>query len=651
MVYRAGRGTGITYTGYAQYLVAQSSPAAPKPPTILTPIAPAPATASPATPPTVAGIEPQAFDAILYGKDIPLWAGGRAMLGGRLIEGPWFGGTETDPTVSFVAHHGMNITSHAFQYDKTQVKQARLRGQEVWNSGSGYIATDKLPPGSFEWRPGHNAQPPFAQSVDRFGDKAIGYRQGIVSSWTDIPLKPFGGIIPFPSVLVETSLFGDPSDGIPREDAIKAVLGVMQIPSDMIEVDVKGSDSAWIVANNMTLEEFLKQLRSVFVNFRITYTDKLRIFEPTSFSRDWSLTNDNILRDTLTFRRADPLLTSREKQYTFIDVDRDYEMNTVSAKEDRFPVPTTDSVVSTRIELPIVTTSTQAMADLHVSLYEEMAVRNQMDGVGNVLLFGMEVGDGIRFADDADIDFFSRVMETTHDFSEWTVDFKSGEVLNCGAEVEEIDEFSAFPACSTRWRYDNWTVNFGMTVFAFTPPSGFFSSKFKTATWNPPENWGQGEGMFLSNNNMTASQGPYLLFSLAIRATKGTLTGKFYFEATWQSTLENMLGQGCGIARPFIDMWRWSLYGQHGGVFVSPDGGIYINGLSTPPVAMCGDIRGGGIRCIAVDMDAHRFWARANDGIWNNSPTADPATGIEGIDITAAFPGPAAALMAADADA
>ena len=589
---------------------------------------------------TATAVDPSAVEAILYGKDIPLYAGGKALIGGRIIEGPFFGGTQAEPTASFVAYHAQNIVSHAFAYDLTQITSARLRGQEVWNSTGGYVATDKLPPGSFDWRPGHNAQPPFAQSVTRDGSGAVAYAQGIISSWLNLPLKPFAGIVPFPSVMVETTRFGAPSDGIPRSDAIAAVLERMGFSSNEYEVDVQGSDQAWLIGSDATLEEFLQQLRSVFVNYQITYTDKLRVFEPTQFASSFALTNDNVLRDTLQFSRTDPMLLSREKQYSFIDLERDYEPNVVTAKEDRYPLPSTDTTETTSLELPIVTTSAQAMADVYVSLYEELSARNTMEGTGDATLFGMEVGDGVRFADSDVIDFFARVSQTTHDFEHWTVGFQAGEVLNCGAEVEEIDEHSAFPACATRWEWDQWTANFGASGFAFTPPTGFVMSKFTTATWNPEDVGSPGTTMMFSNNNLTASQGAYLLFARACRATRGTLTGKFYFEATWLSTSEDLLSQGCGIARPFTDPWRWSLYGQLGGVFVTPSGNIHINGISSL-VGTCGDIRGGGTRCIAVNMDTHRFWARANGGIWNNDPAADPAAGTGGIDISVPFPGPA----------
>lgn len=401
-----------------------------------TPVATAPV--SPPTPPIVAGMEPSVFEAILYGKDIPLFIGGKMLIGGRICEGPFFGGTQEDPTVSFVAYHAHNIGTD--DYGDTVITQARLRGQEVWNDSAGYISTDKLPSGSFDWRPGHNAQSALTQSVARYGTQAVAYTEGITSSWTDVPLKPFGGIIPFPSVLVENSRYGDPDDGIPRSEAISRVFDYMRLSENEYEVDVSGSDPAWMVGSQITMEEFLRQLRAVFVNYQIIYDNKLRIIEPADgFSVSSELTNSNVLRGTLKFKRTDPMLLPREKRYTYIDVDRDYEMNVAVASEDRFPVPTTDAVSTTSVELPIATTAAQAVADIHISLYEELSVRSQMEGVANSTLFGMQCGDGTRFADSPIIDMSARVLETVHDFENFTVQFVAGEVLRCDATIPETD--------------------------------------------------------------------------------------------------------------------------------------------------------------------------------------------------------------------
>lgn len=398
---------------------------------------PAPTTSPAPTPPTVTGVEPQAVEAILYGKDIPLFVGGKALMGGRIVEGPYFGGTQADPTVTFVAYHAFNIGSYQGPpTGDTTVTGARLRGQEVWSDGV-YTATDKLPSGKFDWRPGHVGQTPFAQSIARDGASAIAYTFGIVSSWTDIPLKPFGGIVPFPSVMIELSRFGDPDDGITRSQAIMNILEWTRFEASEYEIDVGDSDPAWLVGSQFTLEQFLANLRSIFPGYHITYTDKLRIIEPDGFEVNGELTNRNVLKGSLIFKRTDPLIVPFQKQYEFINKDRDYETDVVSARADRYPIPTTDALNSSLISMPIVTTASQATADIHTSLYEELSVKNQMEATVNSTLFGLECGDGVRFRDSDVINSLCRIMETVHDFESYTVQIRAAEKLRCAIDGED----------------------------------------------------------------------------------------------------------------------------------------------------------------------------------------------------------------------
>lgn len=393
---------------------------------------------SPAIPPEVAGIQPQAVAAQLYGHNIPMFVGGRMLIGGRICEGPWFGGTQADPTVSFVAYHALNIgnNGNAEGLTQTVATQARLHAQEVWNSSAGYIATDKLPNGKFDWRPGHYAQNPFTQSVLRFGANALAYTDGIITSWQDIPLKAFGGYVPMPSVLVEHSRYGDPADGIPRSEALNRIFEHMRFESFEYEVDVSGSEPAVMIAAQMEMEEFLKQLRALHVNWEISWKDKIRIVEPSGFVVGATLNNRNVLRNSIKFHRTDPLLVPRETRYKFWDIDRDYEGNVAVAREDLQPIPTTLATNTRSIELPFATTAAQAVADVHISHYQEQAARFGMNARVNSTLFGIEPGDGASYQEGVH-DFVGSLIETAHDFGTISVDIKAVEKVRCDADVDE----------------------------------------------------------------------------------------------------------------------------------------------------------------------------------------------------------------------
>ena len=62
----------------------------------------------------------------------------------------------------------------------------------------------------------------------------------------------------------------------------------------------------------------------------------------------------------------------------------------------------------------------------------------------------------------------------------------------------------------------------------------------------------------------------------------------------------------------------------------SPFGGAYT-------VATVQGWVSGNTLCCAVDLDARLIWFRTNGGNWNNSGTADPATGAGGIDLNRAY--------------
>jgi hypothetical protein len=81
-----------------------------------------------------------------------------------------------------------------------------------------------------------------------------------------------------------------------------------------------------------------------------------------------------------------------------------------------------------------------------------------------------------------------------------------------------------------------------------------------------------------------------------------------------------------------------------GGLFVYPAGSIYFNGVSQG--GGVGAPGSGGIYCLAIDLVNARAWVRLNNGIWNNSGTANPATNVGGINISGLFPtNPAFAAM------
>ncbi|MFB9262279.1 phage tail protein [Bradyrhizobium erythrophlei] len=383
------------------------------------------------TPPVTMGIESSAYDAILYGKTIPIFVGGKALMGGRIIEGPYFGGTQTDPTVSFIASVGISANPSGTR----TITSLRLRGKEQWNSVSGSLNAAILTNDRINFRTGTETQTPFQSSIDRFGANAIAYRSHIMCELINVPLKPFGGIIPMPSLEISDSSFGLPSDGITRTEALTVLLRYMRLADSDFVVNVQGSDPAWIVANQMTLVDFLQNFRKIFVNWNISFRDKLRIIEPTTLPIAATLDRTNVIRGSINFSQADVLIQPREKLYSFIDIARDYEPNIASARAEAFPLPTTGNVNSETVELPIVAYADQAAADVNLSLYEELAAQDQFGAVVNPSVSGIEAGDPFQYSDGG-ASFIGRVFETQRNLANFQVSVIGTEILRCDAACD-----------------------------------------------------------------------------------------------------------------------------------------------------------------------------------------------------------------------
>jgi hypothetical protein len=155
-------------------------------------------------------------------------------------------------------------------------------------------------------------------------------------------------------------------------------------------------------------------------------------------------------------------------------------------------------------------------------------------------------------------------------------------------------------------------------------------------TWNPSDksaNW------TLTNGDLTAASGSSA--NSGVRATNSQTAGKFYWETYTQvngSTIYNTNGA------TLLSQSLANTYQAQGGVGVASSGDIYRNGSSIS--TNIGTTVGQKIYH-ALDLTAKLYWARTNDGWWNNSSTADPATGVGGIDVSAVFTGGAVAACLA----
>jgi hypothetical protein len=170
-----------------------------------------------------------------------------------------------------------------------------------------------------------------------------------------------------------------------------------------------------------------------------------------------------------------------------------------------------------------------------------------------------------------------------------------------------------------------------------TVPTGvsFTTDAEAGITWDTGR---KGANITLSGGNLTAALSTNTFYANLFGNGSGKSSGKYYFEVTL--TAVNLDGQGVGFGDGTVTTneligsqttsvtWKFS------------NGEIRrANPLTTIYTAAAGDIV-----AVAVDFDAKLIWYRKKTGgttnNWNNSGTANPATGVGGIDVTAGIGDP-----------
>jgi hypothetical protein len=133
----------------------------------------------------------------------------------------------------------------------------------------------------------------------------------------------------------------------------------------------------------------------------------------------------------------------------------------------------------------------------------------------------------------------------------------------------------------------------------------------------------------LSNANLTATTPG--VASGAVRGTKSLSSGKYYWEYVINSIFSNQMSMGVASASAVLSSVN------NTGIqasYVQRSGNIYAN--SNISLASLGPRAVNDAIGIAVDFTAALIWFRvAPVGNWNNSGTANPATGVGGFSISA----------------
>jgi hypothetical protein len=158
------------------------------------------------------------------------------------------------------------------------------------------------------------------------------------------------------------------------------------------------------------------------------------------------------------------------------------------------------------------------------------------------------------------------------------------------------------------------------------------------ATENPSVTWSASDiqNMTLSGGNLIA-QGASAAQN-GVRSTLGQTTGKIYFELTVTGTMNSTSLGVATAAATFSGIYNAGT----GASFANPFNGNTFDGTGTAGGNL-GAFVSGDVLCVALDLTNLRTWFRKNNGNWNASGTANPATNTGGLSVSTLFSGSVAA--------
>jgi hypothetical protein len=144
-------------------------------------------------------------------------------------------------------------------------------------------------------------------------------------------------------------------------------------------------------------------------------------------------------------------------------------------------------------------------------------------------------------------------------------------------------------------------------------------------TWNPSD---KAAGITLSGGNLVATWASGIIG--ALRAIDKQITGKFYWEVTYNTA--NSVSSGVGVASSTSLLSAAFNTANVGTAGLNRGGAIWVDGVSVSTAI--GAWSSGAVICHAVDAGARLMWLRLGAaGNWNGVTAANPATGVGGISI------------------
>lgn len=359
------------------------------------------------------------FAAQLIGKDIPIFVGGQALMGCRIIEGPFLYNDSGAGFCDMVVSCAVAATPGATRL----ITSLNLNGTQSWTLAGGFIGT-AFAAMEINFLYGTETQTPLASSISRFGDRAVPYRSHIGVELKKIPLSVFANTIPFVSTYVYET------DYLTRNAGLAKLAQYARLSPAEYAFSVSGLDPFWVVAQQSTFIQYLQDIqKTIGRNWNIVLDDKLRVFESIATVAPVHLTKGDIVEDSIKFMEASPLSLPAIRTLGFIDVGRDNDFNSVKAPRDRFPVALTTSESTENFDLSIGMEAADARSAVSKSLLMDDIARDQFTCKVKPWMRGLRPGD-IIFPDvDSNINFTSgRILTVARNSVDFTADITAERV-------------------------------------------------------------------------------------------------------------------------------------------------------------------------------------------------------------------------------
>ncbi len=424
---------GSLYAQYQQYLAGQATATATPTTSTGTGATGSGSTALPAPPDaisTVTGIDPNEVAAATMGKIIPVWVGGMPRMGCHIIYGPT---TRVESGV-VLASFGVSFGMPANNLGDREIRELRLDGYKVWTLADGDLISDL----TFRFYPGTETQAADPLVIAAYPGAPVAHKGQCLVYIEDLPLTDYANKIPFVSALIADITDGaDPTDGVNLGDALAQVAASPYVNLPFEAVDISERVDAVIIAEKVAFIDLLVRYSTLFL-WDVVQRDKLKIIERGTVTPDLNLDLTTILTaggDTA------PLVVDRQQQdelpkdleYSYIDIDRDYEINTVRAVRPSQPVAVTVSSGVDTIALPSVHTAQEAISWVTLRAYKNENARDRASFTTGV--YGYEIEPGDIVAVDAGFkNLVLRVTETLHG-ADWTNRITAEPVLRCATPV------------------------------------------------------------------------------------------------------------------------------------------------------------------------------------------------------------------------